>query len=367
MRKKALSSILFAALASSAALAAEYPEPVAGDFRIRGFSFASGEMLPELSIHYRTIGKPHRDAAGAVDNAILILHGTTGSGRGFLSPNFAGMLFGPGQILDASRYYLILPDGIGHGESSRPSDSRAGGAALHARFPRYGYDDMVAAQHALLVDGLRVKHLRLVLGTSMGGMHCWVWGEKYPGFMDGLVPLAAVPTEIAGRNRILRRMISDSIRTDPDWKNGEYTTTPRGLEAGVRLLLLMISAPMAWHAAAPTRDAADRYYADLMQARSKGVDANDFLYAFEASRDYDPSGQLGKIEAPVLAINFADDFVNPPELGLMEKLMPLVPHGKYVLVPASAETKGHTTHSWPKFWGQHLDAFLANLPVRPTE
>lgn len=346
-------------VASAVAAGAEYPEPVSGDFQIRDFRFASSETLPELSIHYRTIGAPHRDAAGSVDNAVLILHGTTGSGRGFLSPNFAGTLFAPGQVLDASRYYLILPDGIGHGESSRPSQR------LHARFPKYGYDDMVAAQHALLVDGLGVKHLRLVLGTSMGGMHCWVWGEKYPGFMDGLVPLAAVPTEIAGRNRMLRRMIIDSIRTDPEWKDGEYTAQPRGLEAGMRFLLLMVSAPMAWHASAPTRDAADRFYADLMQTRMKGADANDFLYAFEASRDYDPSRELERVEAPVLAINFADDFVNPPELGLMEKLMPRVKRGTYVLVPASTETKGHSTHSWPKFWGEHLKAFLSRLPVRP--
>jgi homoserine O-acetyltransferase len=350
--------VLLGWLAAAASLAADYPAPVEGDFRISGFHFASGETLPELVLHYRTVGTPHRNAAGAVDNAVLILHGTTGSGRGFLSPNFAGTLFGPGQILDASRYYLVLPDGIGHGGSTRPSQG------LHARFPRYGYDDMVAAQHALLVEGLGVGHVRLVMGTSMGGMHCWVWGEKYPGFMDGLVPLASVPTEIAGRNRIMRRMVSDSIRTDPEWKNGDYTSPPHGLEDAVHILLMMISAPMAWQAAAPTREAADRYYADLMKARSTGVDANDFLYAFEASRDYDPSRDLEKIEAPVLAINFADDFVNPPELGLMEKLMPRVRNGRYVLIPASAETKGHTTHSWPKFWGEHLKTFLAGLPVR---
>lgn len=360
-RKTLLLPALVAFSVSFAAPGAEYPEPVSGDFQLRDFRFASGETLPALSIHYRTVGAPHRDAAGAIDNAVLVLHGTTGSGRGFLSPNFAGTLFAPGQVLDASRYYLVLPDGIGHGESSRPSQG------LRARFPRYGYDDMVAAQRALLVDGLGVKHLRLVLGTSMGGMQCWVWGEKYPGFMDGLVPLAAVPTEIAGRNRILRKMIIDSIRTDPEWKNGEYVAQPRGLEAGVRFLLLMVSAPMAWHAAAPTRDAADRFYADSMQTRLKGADANDFLYAFEASRDYDPSRDLEKVEAPVLAINFADDFINPPELGLMEKLIPRVKRGKYVLVPASAETKGHSTHSWPKFWGEHLKGFLASLPVRPTE
>jgi homoserine O-acetyltransferase/O-succinyltransferase len=359
--RKAAFVLLF--LAAFAAFAAEYPEPVSGDFQIRDFAFASGEKLPELTIHYRTVGSPHRNASGAIDNAVLILHGTTGSGKGFLSPNFAGFLFGPGQILDASRYYLILPDGIGHGDSSRPSDSRGSGPALHARFPHYGYDDMVEAQRALLVDGLGVKHVRLILGTSMGAMHCWVWGEKHPGFMDGLVPLASVPTEIAGRNRILRKMIIDTIRTDPEWKDGEYKTQPRSLEGAVRLLLMMVSAPQAWQAAAPTRDAADAYYVDLMKTRLAGADANNFLYAFEASRDYDPSRDLERIEAPVLAINSSDDFVNPPELGLMEKLMPRVKRGRYVLVPGTAETKGHSTHTWPKFWGENLKAFLEMLPA----
>ena len=353
--------LVLAFLLPGVLFAADYPEPVSGDFRIRDFRFVSGETLPELVLHYRTIGVPHRGASGWIDNAVLILHGTTGSGKGFLSPNFAGTLFGPGQILDAARYYLILPDGIGHGGSSRPSQG------LHARFPRYGYDDMVAAQHALLTDGLGVRHLRLVLGTSMGGMHCWVWGEKYPGFMDGLVPLASVPTQIAGRNRVVRDMAMDAIRKDPEWKNGEYTAQPYGLESAVRILLVMISAPMPWHAAAPTRDAADRFYAEQMKARLAGADANDFLYAFDASRDYDPSPGLEKIEAPVLAINSADDFINPPELGLMEKLMPRVRHGRYVLIPASAETKGHSTHSWPKFWGEHLKEFLSTLPFRRSE
>lgn len=357
MRRIALAVAL---LISRPVFAQTYPEPVSGEFQIRDFRFASGETLPKLTIHYRTVGTPHRGAGGAIDNAVLILHGTTGSGKGFLSPNFAGTLFGPGQILDASRYYLILPDGIGHGESSRPSQG------LHARFPRYGYDDTVAAQHALLVDGLGLTHLRLILGTSMGAMHCWIWGEKYPGFMDGLVPLASAPTEIAGRNRIMRKMIIDSIRNDPEWKNGDYATQPRGLENATHILVLMVSAPMAWQASAGNRDAADRLYADQMRTRLTAADANNMLYAFEASRDYDPSRELEKIEAPVLAINSADDFVNPPELGLMEKLMPRVKHGRYVLIPASAETKGHGTHSWPMFWGEHLKQFLTDLPVRPS-
>ncbi|MCA1611574.1 MAG: alpha/beta fold hydrolase [Acidobacteria bacterium] len=355
-----MKTALLAALASLLPLATAWaqPEPVPGDFHIRNFRFASGETLPDLVLHYRTIGTPRRDASGTVRNAVLVLHGTTGSGKGFLSPNFAGTLFGPGQLLDASRYYLILPDGIGHGESSRPSQG------LHARFPRYTYDDMVAAQHALVTSGLGVDHLRLVLGTSMGAMHAWVWAERYPGFADGLVPLAAVPAAIAGRNRVLRRMISEDIREDPEWKNGDYTSQPRGLRAAVQILLVMISAPVQWQTLAPTRDAADRLLSDQMAARLSGADANDFLYAFEASREYDPSPGLEKIDSPVLAINFADDTINPPELGLMEKLMPRVPRGRYVLIPIGRETRGHGTHSWPAVWGEHLKKFLEDLPDR---
>ncbi|MDQ6893043.1 MAG: alpha/beta fold hydrolase [Acidobacteriota bacterium] len=345
-------------LACTHALAADYPEPVSGDFRIANFRFGSGETLAELTIHYRTLGTPRRDEKGVVRNAVLILHGTTGSGRGFLTPNFAGFLFGPGQLLDATKYYLILPDGIGHGESSRPSQG------LHARFPRYTYDDMVTAQHALLTAGLHVDHLRLILGTSMGGMHAWVWGERYPDFMDGLVPLASAPTAIAGRNRMLRRMISDDIRTDPAWKDGEYQTQPRGLAAAVQILLVMTSSPLQSHAAAATRDAADRLLADQMKARLNGADANDFLYAFEASRDYDPSGSLEEIQAPLLAINSADDVVNPPELGLMERLIPRVRNGRYLLIPTGPETRGHGTHSWPAVWADHLRKFLEDLPQR---
>lgn len=335
----------------------QYPEPVAGDFTIRNFRFASGETLPELKIHYRTIGTPRRGASGRVSNAVLILHGTTGSGRGFLTPNFAGVLFGLGQPLDAMRHFLVIPDGIGHGESSKPSD------ALRARFPRYTYDDMVAAQYRLLTEGLKVDHLRLVLGTSMGGMHTWVWGETHPDFMDGLVPLASVPTQIAGRNRMLRKMITDDIRGDPEWKNGDYQAQPKGLAAAVQILLVMTSSPLQWHKAAPTRDDADRFLAEQMKARLAGADANDFLYAFEASRDYDPSPSLERIAAPTVAINSADDVVNPPELGLMEKLIARVPRGRYVLLPTGPETRGHGTHSYPAVWQEHLKKFLSELPT----
>ena len=303
-------------------------------------------------LHYRTIGTPQRDASGIVRNAVLILHGTGGTGAGFLSQTFAGQLFGAGQILDATRYFIVLPDGIGHGKSSKPSDG------LHVRFPRYTYDDMVRAQHLLLTDGLNVNHLRLVLGTSMGAMHCWVWGEMYPDFADGLVPLASAPTQIAGRNRIMRKMIMDSIRGDPAWKNGEYTEQPReGLIGALNLLMMMTSSPLQWHKQA-TRDAADQWYETQITTRLVTADANDMLYQFDASREYDPSPNLEKITAPLVAINSADDVVNPPELGLMEKLMPRVKRGKYILIPTSAETRGHGTHSIPAIWGRYLQEFL---------
>ncbi len=348
-----ISSCFLAAVASAAQLA-----PASGDYTIHDFRFADGETLPELKIHYRTLGAPRRDAAGIVRNAVLVLHGTTGSGKQFLSANFAGVLFGPGQLLDASRTYIVIPDGIGHGDSSKPSDG------AHARFPRYTYDDMVRAQHQLLTDGLNVQHLRLVMGTSMGGMHTWIWGEMYPGFMDGLVPLACVPAEIAGRNRMLRKMILDDIRGDPEWKGGDYTTEPRGLQAAVHVLLFLVSSPLQWLKAAPTRDEADHFLDQQMQTRLSGADANDFLYAFDASRDYDPSRALAKIQAPVLAINSADDQVNPPELGLMEKWMPQVAHGRYVLIPTGPETRGHGTHSYPAVWQRYLKEFLEKLPQR---
>jgi homoserine O-acetyltransferase len=337
--------------------AANFPAPVEGDFVARDFRFGSGETLPALNLHYRTIGTPKRDASGVVRNAVLILHGTGGTGEGFLSRTFGGELFGTGQLLDATRYFIILPDGIGHGKSSRPSHG------LRARFPKYTYDDMVRAQHTLLVDGLKVDHLRLVLGTSMGAMHCWVWGEMYPDFVDGLVPLASIPTQIAGRNRVMRKMITDSITHDPEWKNGDYTQPPhKGLVGAVNLLMMMTSSPLQWHKTAPTRDAADKWYDDQIKARVAATDANDMVYQFNASRDYDPSPHLEKITAAVLAINSADDVVNPPELGLMETLMPRVKRGRYILIPTSDATRGHGTHSLPAVWGLHLAEFLRSLP-----
>jgi homoserine O-acetyltransferase len=351
-------SLLAAAPAGAQARAA-FPAPVEGDYTARDFKFGTGETLPTLKLHYRTVGTPQRDAAGIVRNAVLILHGTGGTGQAFLSPTFGGELFGAGQPLDATRYFIVLPDGIGHGKSTKPSDG------MHARFPKYTYDDMVRAEHQLLTDGLNVGHLRLVLGTSMGAMHCWVWGEMFPDFVDGLVPLASAPTQIAGRNRVMRKMIMDSITNDPHYDHGDYTEQPReGLIGAINLLMMMTSSPLQWHKNGPTRDGADKWYEDQIRTRLASTDANDMLYQFNASRDYDPSPNLEKIRAAVLAINSADDVVNPPELGLMEKLMPRVKRGKYILIPTIDQTRGHGTHSIPAIWGHYLADFLDELGTR---
>jgi homoserine O-acetyltransferase/O-succinyltransferase len=365
-RHRAASILARAAVLAAWALAGDAHRAVAaetavppiaeGDVVLRDFRFRSGQALPELKLHYATMGQPRRDAAGVVRNAVLLLHGTGGSSRQFLTPTFAGELFGEGQPLDARQYYIVMPDGIGHGRSSKPSDG------LRARFPSYTYDDMVAAQHRLLTEGLGVHHLFLVMGTSMGGMHAWVWGETHPGFMDGLVPLASVPTAIAGRNRVMRRMILDAIRGDPAWKGGDYTEPPtRGLTTALNVLLMMTSSPLQWHQAAPTREAADAFLHEQLTRRLAATDASDMLYAFDASRDYDPSGQLERIQAQVLAINSADDVVNPPELGLMEPLIARVPRARYVLLPTGPATRGHGTHSQPALWKPHLETFLAAL------
>lgn len=332
--------------------------PAGNDYIIHNFKFQSGETLPELRLHYIALGKPRRDADGVVRNAVIVNHGTGGSGAGFMSRNFAGVLFGPGQLLDTAKYYVILQDGIGHGKSSKPSDG------LHAKFPKYTYDDMIAAQHELLTKGLGVNHLRLVTGTSMGCMHSWVWGETYPDFMDGILPLACAPTQIAGRNRMIRTMIMDAIRNDPDYKNGEYTTQPRGLRDAEGFLFIMTSAPKVQQKQAATRDQADSLIRAYQDRGYRNGDANDMLYQFNASRMYDPSHDLETITAPVLAINSADDFVNPPELGLMEQLMPRVKHGQYILLPITDQTRGHGTHSLPAVWQHYLADFLRALPER---
>ena len=328
--------------------------PVEGDYVRRDFHFKSGETLAELRLHYMTLGKPERDVKGKVTNAVLILHGTGGSGRQFLSPQFADVLFGPGQLLDTSRYFVILPDNIGHGKSSKPSDG------MHAHFPQYDYDDMVSAQHELLEKGLGVNHLRLVMGTSMGCMHSWVWGETYPDFMDALMPLACLPVQIAGRNRLWREMVIEGIRQDPDWKNGEYAAEPRAaLQISADFLLIAGSAPLLMQKNFPTRDAADKYLDDSVRRITTTLDANDLLYAVNASRNYDPSAQLEKIKAPVMFVNSADDFINPPELGIAEREIKRVQKGKFVLIPTSDQTHGHGTHTWAAVWQQYLRELLA--------
>jgi len=310
-------------------------------------------------MHYVSIGKPARDRAGHVTNAVLILHGTGGTGAAFLRPNFAGELFGPGQPLDASKYFLVLPDGIGHGKSSKPS------GGLHARFPHYDYEDMVRAEYRLLQEGMKVDHLRLVMGTSMGGMHTWVWGYLYPDTMDALMPLASAPVEIAGRNRMFRAMIIQAIRKDPEWKKGEYKDPPlNGLIAAEYALWMMTSSPLQLQKANPTPEAADAAVTKLRE-RAKSVDANDMLYQFEASRDYNPEPHLTQIRAPLWAINSADDEVNPPELGQVARGIEKVPHGRYILIPTSDETRGHGTHSQAAVWKEYLIELLQKTETRP--
>lgn len=349
-KKLFLVSLVFFAIRLSAA--AQSP-PVEGDYILRDFRFESGERLPELNLHYRTLGTPRKDAAGQVRNAVLIMHGTGGTGAQFLSRQFAGALFGEGQLLDAAKYYIILPDGIGHGKSSKPSDG------LRMKFPRYNYNDMVEAQYRLVTEHLGVNHLRLVMGTSMGGMHTWVWGERYPDFMDALMPLASLPVQIAGRNRMLRRMIMDSIKNDPEWRNGDYENQPmRGLTQAQYGLLVMTSSPLQMQKQAPTREAADKQFDDRVRSGARGRDANDMLYYFDASRDYDPSPMLERIRAPLLAINSADDQVNPPELGIAEREIKRVRRGRFILLPITDETRGHGTHSIPAIWQQYLAELL---------
>jgi homoserine O-acetyltransferase len=345
--------MLFLVLLASASLsAAEYPEPVEGDFVLRNFRFASGQVLPELRIHYRTLGTARKDERGVVRNAVVILHGTTGSGANFLRPEFAGELFGKGQPLDAAHYYIIMPDGIGHGGSSKPSDG------LRARFPRYGYADMIAAQHRLLTEGLKVNHLRLVMGTSMGGMHTWMWGQAFPKFMDALLPLASLPTQISGRNRVWRRIVADAIRNDPAWEHGEYRSQPPSLRIAAEMFLFMSNNPVERQKEAPTRDGADRVLDEYVASTIKAGDANDVLYAIESSSQYDPGPGLERIEAPLLAINFEDDLINPPELGILEREIKRVPRGKAVLVPRSDQTRGHGTHTLAAVWKEHLVRLL---------
>ncbi len=345
--------VLAAVFAATLVHAADYPAPVEGDWTVRDFRFHTGEVLPELRLHYVTVG-------AKTGQPVLLLHGTGGNGAGFLRPDFAGELFGPGQPLDASKYFIVMPDSIGHGKSSKPSDG------MRAKFPQYNYDDMVAAQYRLLTEHLGVKHLRLLQGTSMGGMHAWVWAEKYPDFMDLLMPLASQPVEVAGRNWIMRRMVIDLVRGDAGYNGGDYTTQPRNLQlAQVYFGASTAGGTAAIYNSAPTRAKADQIM-DQRLAQKSNADANDAIYQMDSSRDYNPAPQLESIRARVLVVNSADDERNPVELGIMEREMKRIKNGKYVLIPAGPETRGHGTAGMVKFWKKDLTDLL-QTPAALTE
>ena len=341
-------AFLLSILAASFGSAADYSTPTEGDYTIRDFGFASGETLPELRLHYRTLGKLEKDAQGKTTDAVLIMHGTTGSGAQFIRPEFAGELFGKDQPLDATKFFIVLPDAIGHGKSSKPSDG------MRAKFPRYGYLDMVEAQYRLLTEGLGVNHARLVMGTSMGGMHTWLWGELHPDFMDALMPLASLPTQISGRNRAWRRIIIDAIRNDPAWGDGDYKTQPPSLRTAAEMLWFMSSNPVLRQKEAPTLAKTDEVFDKFVEQIIKTDDANDVLYALEASHDYDPEPNLEKIRAPLLAVNFADDLINPPELGILEREIKRVPRGRAIMIPMSDKTRGHGSHTVAPLWKDEL-------------
>ena len=340
------------ALASQWTVAAEIPAGREGDFVLKNFHFRSGETLPEVRIHYHAWGTPGKD------NAVLIVHGTGGSGASLIRPEFSGELFGPGQLLDASRYFIVLPDALGHGKSSKPSDG------LHAKFPKYGYNDMVEAEYRLLTEGFGVKHARLVMGTSMGCMHTWLFGEQHPDFMDALMPLACLPTAMSGRNRVWRKVVIDAIRNDPAWNGGEYTKQPPALRTAVGMLWLMGSNPVLRQKEAPTRAKADEVLDAYIAQNLPHDDANDLLYQVESSADYDPGPGLEKIKAPLYAVNSADDLVNPPELRILEQEIKRVPHGKAVVIPFSDQTRGHGSHTIAVLWKQYLQELLQSSESR---
>ena len=353
--RRILAAAFFCISIRSAICAGDYPPPTEADYTIRDFKFGSGETLPELRIHYRTLGQIDKDDRGKTRNAVLIMHGTTGSGAQFIRPEFAGELFGKDQPLDATKFFIVLPDGIGHGNSSKPSNG------LHAKFPRYGYLDMVEAQYRLLTDGLGVNHARLVIGTSMGGMHTWLWGELHPDFIDALTPLASLPTQISGRNRAWRRIIIDAIRNDPSWNGGEYPAAagqPPSLRTAAEMLWFMSSNPVLRQKEAPTLAKTDEVLDKFVQQIVKADDVNDVLYALEASHDYDPGPNLEKIRVPLLAINSADDLINPPELGILEREIKRVPHGRAVVIPLSDKTRGHGSHTIASLWKDELVKLL---------
>jgi homoserine O-acetyltransferase len=349
-----MSSAIFAAALASisvAAMAADYPAPKQGDWIAKDFKFHTGQVMPELRLHYTTIGEPSGEP-------ILVLHGSGGSAASMLTPNFAGELYGPGQPFDAAKYYIIIPDGIGHGKSSKPSDG------MKTAFPKYDYDDMVEAQHRLLTEGLGVKHVRLIIGNSMGGMQTWIWGEKYPAFMDALVPMASQPSAMASRNWMLRRMMLETIRNDPDYNNGNYTTQPRMMKYAVTAFGIATGGgTLAYQMLAPTAAQADKMVEDRLAHASK-ADANDFIYQWDASHDYDAAPALDKIEATLLAINSADDERNPPETGILERDIKRVKNGRIYLIPASTDTRGHLTTGSAKWYKKQLEDLLKTAPQR---
>jgi homoserine O-acetyltransferase/O-succinyltransferase len=355
------SADLLAAMLSLAALllfaggagASDYPDPVQSDFVVRNFRLAGGEALPQLRLHYFTIGAPHPDERGRITNAVLLLHGTGGRGAGFLTDAFAGELFGAGQPLDANRWFIIVPDNLGHGGSSKPSDG------LRAKFPHYGYIDMVEAQRRLVTEGLGVDHLRLIIGTSMGCMHAWMWAGKHADFMDAVLPIACLPAPVAGRNRMERRLIVDAIRNDPEWKGGDYDRQPQGLVTALRMIAISAGSTRRLYLQAPTPEASDRLLDRMVQQRMQNADANDLSYAWDASNDYDPGPDLAKISATVTAVNFEDDERNPPQLGILEREMPRVPNGRYVLIPAGERTRGHVSLADAALWKEYLVELMA--------
>ncbi len=345
----AIGAIMFSSVTPAAP--ADYPAPQNGVWTARNFQFHTGQVLPEVRLAYKTLGEP-------TSEPVLILHGTAGASGNFLNPAFAGELFGDGQLLDTKKYYIILPDALGAGQSAKPSDG------LRARFPRYNYDDMVLAQYRLVTEGLGLKRLRLVMGNSMGGMHTWIWGVKHPEFMDALVPMASQSTQMSSRNWMMRRLIIDSIRKDPGYNNGEYTVQPAAMKmAAVFFGIATSGGTLAYQSLAPTREAADKFLDDRLAAPFN-ADANDYLYQWEASRDYNPSPGLEQISAALLAINAADDERNPPETGIMESEIKRVKGGKLLLIPASAETRGHGTTGAARFWKAELEDFLRKTPKR---
>ncbi|WP_447762382.1 alpha/beta fold hydrolase [Sphingopyxis panaciterrae] len=341
-------------LASANPAQAQGVDAIQGDVTLDNFTFASGEKLPELKIHFTALGTPQRDAKGDITNAVMILHGTGGTGKQFLQPQFADELFGSGQPLDAQKYYIILPDNIGHGGSSKPSDG------LRMKFPKYDYDDMVGAQYRMLTEKLGVKKLKLILGTSMGCMHAFVWGETRPGFAEKLAPFACLPVEIAGQNRMWRALAIDAIEADPAWNGGDYKEPPAaGLRTVASLLMIAGANPLALQAQYPTRAAAEKYKDEAFARAFGRSDANDIIYQIDASRTYNPWPNLEKITVPVLWINSADDFINPSGYGITQKAAPRMPRAKFILIDASPETKGHGTHTWAKFWKDDLAKLMA--------